>query len=88
MFSAFKDPSADLDYTVNWTVWLAGDTISSATVTVPTGLTLGSSSFTDTAVTGWISGGTTGQQYVVEFSITTAAGRTDRRSVTLTVQVM
>ena len=88
MFSATKDPSGDLDYTVDWSLWLAGDTISTATVTVPTGLTLGTVSHTATAVTAWISGGTVGSSYTVEFEIVTTGGRTDSRSVTLSVSTL
>ena len=80
-----KDPAAVLDYVVNWSTWLDGDTISSATVTASTGLTLDSSSNTTTTVTGWLSGGTAGTSYTVTFQIITAAGRTDERSIAIFV---
>lgn len=84
--SFLKDPSSILDYQWNWTAWLpAGDTISSHTVTVPTGLTLETSSATTTAVTAWISGGTAETECVVTCRIVTTQGRTDERSITLKV---
>ena len=94
--SAFpKDPIAVLDYAFDWKAltngtgksdWLAtGETIASHTVTVPTGLTLDSSTATATAVTAWLSGGTAWQSYTVTCRIVTTAGRTDERSITIKV---
>jgi len=82
-----KDPSAVLDYVFDWTGWLAAaETITSHTVTVPTGLTLESSTAASGIVTAWISGGTVGTTYRVECLIVTTAGRTDERSLWITVQ--
>ncbi len=82
-----KDPSAVLDYVFDWTEWLAAaETITSHTVTVPTGLTLESSTAASGIVTAWISGGTVGTTYRVECLIVTTAGRTDERSLWITVQ--
>ena len=82
-----KDPSAVLDYVFDWTKWLAAaETITSHTVTVPTGLTLESSTAASGIVTVWISGGTAGTTYRVECLIVTTAGRTDERSLWITVQ--
>ncbi len=65
-------------YTIDWTAWLAGlagaDTISSCVFTVPAGLTLVSSSFTNYKTSARISGGTTTATYVVTETVTTAAG--------------
>ncbi len=84
-----KDGSAVLDYIYDFSEWLAvGETISTATVTVPTGLTLDSSSITDggTSVTAWLSGGTSNHRYSVVCEIVTTAGRTDDRTMTIQVQ--
>ena len=87
MSTYVKDPEAVLDYTVDWTAWLAGDTISTLTVTAITaGITVDSSSNTTTAATAWISGGTAGNNYDVRFHIVTAAERTDDRTITLIVR--
>lgn len=77
-----KDPDAVLDYYFDWSEWLAtGETISSNTITVPTGITKDSDSATTTKVTVWLSGGTDGTTYTVACKIVTSAGRTDERSI-------
>jgi hypothetical protein len=88
MASSFvKDPAAVLDYQWDWSSWLAtGETISSHTVTAPTGLTLDSDTATTTAVTAWLSGGTAGTDYSVVCQIVTSASRTDERSIVIAVQ--
>ena len=86
--SYVKDPAARLDYTWDWSAWLAEitDTISSATVTVPAGLTaVGSPDVTDTAVTQRISGGALDDAYTMVCQITTVGGLIDERSIHLTI---
>lgn len=86
--SYVKDPAARLDYTWDWTAWLAEitDTISSATVTVPAGLTAaGPPTVTATAVTQRISGGALDDAYRMVCQITTAGGLIDERSIYLTI---
>lgn len=90
-----KDPDAVLDYKFDWKAltngsgtsdWLAaGETISTRTVTADNGITVDSSSITDTntTVTVWLSGGTHGQDYTVACKIVTSASRTDERSITI-----
>ena len=83
-----KDPQAILDYTFDWSYWLAeGETIDSYILTVPAGVTLDSEQFTATTVTAWISGGTDGVSYTVACKIVTdnATPRTDERSIILIV---
>ena len=76
-----KDPNAVLDYTIDWTAWLDSDTISSSTWIVPSGITEDSST-NDTEITViFLSGGTAGEIYSVTNRITTAAGRTDDRTI-------
>lgn len=88
-----KDPSAVLDFKFDWKAltnasgpsdWLAsGETISTRTITAETGITVDSSSITDTntTVTVWLSGGTAGNVYDVACRITTSASRTDERTM-------
>ena len=89
-----KDPDAVLDYPINWassdgtndgsssdTGWLQGDTISTATFTVDSGITKDSESNTTTTATVWLSGGTAGQRYTVTCRITTTSGRTEDQSI-------
>lgn len=81
-----KDPAAQLDYEFDWSTWLAsGETISSATVTVPSGMTLDSQVDAADSVTAWLTGGTAGNTYIVTCQITTSQLRTDERSITIEV---
>lgn len=77
-----------LDYTLDWTEYLAGtgDTIV-AVKFVPFNSTLSvvATSITDTTVTGWITGGTSGVSVPVTVHITTLYGRQDDRSFALVI---
>ena len=76
-----KDPAAVLDYGFDWNDWLAdGETISTSTWTVPTGITKDSDSKSDTATIIWLSGGTVDTTYLLTNKIVTSAARTDERS--------
>lgn len=82
--SIIKDPAAVLDYTFDWTLWLAdiADTITGAPVfTVPVGITKTTQSNTTLKTTCWLSGGTVGETYQIDCKITTTGGRTDSRSI-------
>lgn len=81
-----KDPDAVKDYAVDWTEWLAGDTIATSEWTLPDGITQDSEDNTDTVATVFLAGGTDGESYVVTNRITTAAGRTEDFSVTVHVK--
>lgn len=84
-----KDPSATLDYIVDWDAddWLGTDTITGTPVwTVPSGIVKDSQSNTTTTATAWISGGSHGSDYDVACKITTAGGRTDERTIRLQVR--
>lgn len=65
-------------YSIDWTAWLAGlagsDTITSCVYTVPTGLTLVTSSNTTTKTNVKVSGGTSPTTYTVTETVTTVAG--------------
>lgn len=87
MPSYIKDPNAVLDYGFDWSSWLAtGETISTSTWVVPTGITKDSDSKTTTTTTIWLSGGTDGENYDVVNRIVTSAGRTDDRAITIKVR--
>jgi hypothetical protein len=81
-----KDPHAVLDYTIDWTRWLAGDHIASSEWLVPAGLTKVGDSRTGSSATVWLSGGTAGQMYTVTNRITTTGGRPEDRSFTIRVE--
>jgi hypothetical protein len=81
-----KDPESVLDYVFDWSSWLAsGETISSFTITVPTGLTEGTGATASSQAAGkvtiWLSSGTDGTEYAVECKIVTSSGRTDERTI-------
>ncbi|MGW0920058.1 phage fiber-tail adaptor protein [Streptomyces sp. NPDC002755] len=83
-----KDPAARLDYSWDWTPWLAqvDDTISAATVAVPEGLTaVGTPVVDDGFVTQRVSGGTVGATLKLVCQITTVGGLVDERSMYLTI---
>lgn len=81
-----KDPDAVLDYGFDWSDWLATDeTISSATWTVPDGITEDSTERSTTATKVWLSGGTVGSEYTVACKVVTSDGRTDERSFVVEV---
>lgn len=84
-----KDPTANLDYGFNWSSWLqTGETITTATVTVPTGITLAQSAqIVSGVVVFWLSGGAVGNSYLIECEVTTSQGRTDSRSFNLMCQI-
>ena len=87
MATYYKDPDATLDYGFDWSEWLAsGETISSSSWTIPTGLTEESSGFSGGIASVWLSGGTAGTNYEITNKITTSAGRTDERSHVIKVR--
>lgn len=86
-----KDPDAVLDYRWDWTAWLdEGETIASHDVVVDQGTVViepsPAPSETDGNVTAWISGGDPFTNSIVRCRITTSAGRTDDRSIILTIK--
>ena len=82
-----KDPDAVLDYTIDWSDWLAsGETISTSTWTIPTGLTEDSETETTTTATVWLSGGTEGTSYTITNEIVTSQSRTANRSLYIRVE--
>jgi hypothetical protein len=87
-FSLTKDKDAKLDYGVDWSAWLGTDTIVASTWTVEgpgSALILSDDDFSPTITSFWLDGGTTGQSYTLTNHITTAAGREDDRSITVSI---
>jgi hypothetical protein len=83
----FKDPDAVLDYPVNWSEWLQGDTLASVTWTIEKGSVVqDKSEFTDTIATIWLSGGIVGEQCQVVCHIVTAAGREEDQTCKLAIK--
>jgi len=87
-----KDPSAVLDYAVDWSAWLApGEVIVGVpVVSVPIDLTLcGTPVVNGGQVVFWLSGGVVDQYYCIECLITTSnnPARIDRRVVQIRCQI-
>lgn len=83
-----KDPSDIVDYTIDWSPFLAqdGDGIAtSAWAVTPAGPTIGTASKTSTTTTTFLSGGTASTSYTLTNTITTNRGRTLQRSLTISV---
>jgi hypothetical protein len=88
VFTSSKTPAARLDYTWDWAPWLTdvGDTLSTATVAVPDGLTaVGSPVVDDGVVTQRVSGGVVGATYELVCQITTGGGLIDEKTIDLTI---
>ena len=56
------------------------------TITADAGITVDSSTELDGKVTVWLSGGTAGEWYDIACKITTSAGRTDERTLSIQIQ--
>lgn len=92
-----KQPAERLDYDFLYEEWLgdSGDTINSVTVTVrPSGqlsqghlaATAASLDSTDSVQKIWVEGGTDGQEYTIEVTATTVAGRVKQDELGIRVQ--
>jgi hypothetical protein len=78
-----KDPDEVLDYGIDWSLRLAGDTISTSTWIVPPGITMQTNSKTATTTTIWLSAGVLDQTYEILNRIVSAGGRTMDQTVQL-----
>jgi hypothetical protein len=76
-----KDPSAVLDYYVDWTAWLGADTIVLSTWAKTGDVLLGSGMDLGALQGIWVSGGTVHTQATLTNHIITAEGRQDDRSL-------
>lgn len=82
-----KDPSAILDYSLDWSAWLQPEeTIVVSSWNVPVGMTAQSEVNDTTVSTVWLAGGTTDKEYVVTNRIVTSGGRQDERSFRIVVR--
>jgi len=82
------DPDATVDYGFEWEDWLAGDTISDLTVLLGAELSKESQQIDGTTTIAWLSvvGGTgAGTRVLMTHRVVTAGGRTEDRSMYITV---
>ena len=82
-----KVPAAVLDYTFDWSAWLAtlNDSIASYTVTVPAGITKTNDARMDKKIVAWLTGGAVGTSYPIRCRVTTTGGRTEERTIVINV---
>ena len=82
-----KDPDAVLDYSLNLTSWLVGETITAITIVKAAGVTVDSSSIVSgNRIVLWVSGGYANSPDSVTVRFTTSAGRTDDRTMFFTIK--
>ena len=83
-----KDPDSVLDYSVDWSAWLAGDEIASSEWLLEEGADLEKVTDTSTATktTVWLRAGQEGTTYLVTNRIVTTGGRTDDRTISVKVE--
>ena len=87
-----KDPNANLDYSWDWSDWLAAstpvDTITGFQILLSGSQTavLGSTAHISGVVTAMISGGAVGDKIAATCRITTAGGKTEDRTIYLKVK--
>jgi hypothetical protein len=67
--------------TSTWTVYLNTNSGSSQVLSVPPGIVVASSSFTNTTTTVWFSGGVAVTEYLATNHITTAQGRQEDQTI-------
>lgn len=90
----YHDPQARLDYRWDWGepdarghTWLGGDAIATAAVTSPdAALVITDVTHDGSSVVAWVAGGTVGTTAPLTCHITTAAGRTDDRTMWLRIR--
>ncbi len=86
-----QDPNSVLDYTFDWSEWLAeSETITAQNIEISptnhaTPLAVNNSSFIDKKATIWLSGGRKNTRYRVSCTITTSENRVDTRSIYVAV---
>lgn len=82
----YQDPVSTLDYNIDWTAWLGGDTISSSTWITHPDITISNTTFTGVITTVYLTGGTAGKTYKVKNKISTTNGRTEEETFDLTIR--
>lgn len=88
--SYVMDPSAVLDFEIDWSSWLVTGEfiIGTPVIVVPTGIVLSvGASVAGGIVIFWLSHPVVGSYYTVDCTITTNQGRTDSRSIQIFSQL-
>lgn len=89
ILETFRKSTVDvIDYDFDYSLWLSkrgNDTISSFSVTVPTGLTIVESVQIQNTIKTFIQGGVSGKNYEVSCVIQTTGGRTKSATIRLVI---
>lgn len=88
MFFTRKDPDSIEDYSVDWTDWLAGETLSAASWIASTGITVTAQSISGAVATARISGGQAGQRYDLTCRATSSSGRVQDQTIRIICEEM
>lgn len=79
---AQQDKDAFLDYSLDWSDWLANDdVIASSAWATDAGLTLNSMTSSQTSTSVWVQGGQPNTWYALTNTVTSAQGRRDQRTI-------
>lgn len=82
-----KDPNSTIDFAVDWAEWLnTGDTVTTSSWEVPSGLTVSSSTVTNNVARAFLTGGIDGVDYLVTNRVTTQGTRIEDRSILVQVR--
>lgn len=84
MKTYLQDGSARLDYSINWTSFLNGATITASLWNST--LTIADDTYTDTTTQAFVSGGAVGTSYEVKNIINTSDGRVDARTFLVKIE--
>lgn len=85
-FWAQKDKDSFLDYSLDWSDWIAeGDSILSSVWSSDAGVTLSSATIFGAMTTTWVQGGAIGTWYAITNTVTSALGRIDQRTIRLLI---
>ena len=82
-----KDPDARLDYPIDWSDWLEGDTISTSTWEADSDdITIDDDQIVSDYTVVWLEDGIVNEDYRITNHIVTSAGREDDRTITIRVR--
>lgn len=82
-----KDPNATLDYSMDWSNWLAsGESLTCSVWTrTSTDIVETNTSLTTSVATIWLTGGSAGSTYSIANKVGTSGGRIDERTIDIKV---
>ncbi len=85
-----KDPQSRVDYAIDWTPYLDGQTVAASIWAVspdePGGIAVDEASFTPGRTAARLSGGIVGHSYRISNRVTLSDGSSDERSLALRVE--